>query len=68
MTSYKIIYRKTGSGEIDILDYCVIHTCDELNSGKRINDIMGVITRFEKLAINWGTYENRNAIKEIKII
>ena len=68
MTTYEIIYIKTGSGEKKITDRVHISTTDKKQNGDRVNDIVGVIEYFEELAIDWGTYENRNSIIEIKKI
>lgn len=64
MTSYKITY--IIAGRITETNWCIIHTCDTLNNGDRINNITGAIKFFEECAERWGTYENQNAITNIE--
>ena len=65
---FEITYVKTGSGENKKLGQVTICTCDKKKNGERAYNIIGVIELFEEIAESWGTYENRNAIVEMKVI
>lgn len=65
---FEITYRRTGSGENANHGVCTICTCDKLKNGEKINDICGIVKAFEELAVDWGSYENRNAIIKIDLI
>ena len=67
MTTYEMEYIRTGSGEKMKTDKVWISTGNERKDGSRVNNITDAIEYFEELAEGWGTYENRNAIINIKI-
>lgn len=70
MTTFKITYKRTGrtgTNERDF-DNVYISIGDERKDGGKVNNISDAIEFFEELAEFWGTYENRNAIKEIKVL
>ena len=67
MTTYEMEYIRTGSGETMKTDKVWISTGNERKDGSRVNNITDAIEYFEELAEGWGTYENRNAIINIKI-
>lgn len=70
MTFYDIQYIRTGSGERKLYDRVTLSSRDEITNGKKtiiIHNIMDAIEAFEILAENWGTYENKNAIVNIKV-
>lgn len=43
-------------------------TSDEKKNGEKANNIIGVIELFEETMEYLGTYENKNAIVEMKVI
>jgi len=65
MTTFKITYVTTGKHN---LDYVCISTCDYLNNGKRVANIVDAIESFEEIAESWGTFENKNAITKIEVL
>ncbi len=65
MTTFKITYVATGKHN---LDYVCISTCDYLNNGKRVANIMDAIKSFEEIAETWGTFENKNSIVKIEVL
>lgn len=68
MTTYEIEYIKTGSGEAKKTDRVWISLRDEY-ADKKVHNIMDAIECFEWIAANnWGTYETKNAIVNIKAI
>lgn len=59
MTTYEITYIKTGSGEKNETDKIEF---------KEVHNIIEAIEVFEMIAAKlWCTYENRNAIVNIKV-
>ena len=66
MTKFEITYIKTGSGEKKNTDKVGIYTGDERKDGSRVSNIIEAIEYFEELAAEWGSYENKNAIVNIK--
>lgn len=70
--TYEIEYILTGSGETKNTDKVILRTGEEyeFESGVEIpHDITEVITVFEMIAAKWwGTYENRNAIVNIRVL
>ena len=50
MTTFKITYVATGKHN---LDYVCISTCDYLNNGKRVANIIDAIESFEEVAETW---------------
>lgn len=67
MTTYEITYRKTGSGERDLIDKVWISSGDELRCGAKVHNIIEAIIKFEELAEEWGYYETKHAIKDITV-
>lgn len=71
MTTYEITYIRTGSGETKKTDKVMINAGDEFEfeSGiEKVTNITDAIEIFEIIAAKWwGTYENRNAITNIKV-
>jgi len=70
MTFYEIQYIRTGSGERKLYDRVMLSDRDEITNGKKtikIHSIIDAIEAFEILAENWGTYESKNAIVNIKV-
>ena len=65
MTTFEITYKRTG--RVSDTAKVWINTGDERKDGRRVNNITDAIEYFEELAENWGSYENRNAITNIKI-
>ena len=65
MTTFEITYIRTG--RVTDTDKVWISTGDEKKDGSRVNNITDAIEYFEELAENWGSYENRNAITNIRI-
>jgi len=65
MTTFEITYLLTGRR--DTTDKVWINTGDERKDGSRVNNITDAIEYFEELAENWGSYENRNVITNIRI-
>lgn len=72
MTVYEISYIRTGSGEKQTLDRVQLNTNDSYEfEGETVipTNITEIIEVFEMIAEKWwGTYENRNAIREIKVL
>lgn len=67
MESYYITYAQLGSGSKPVENFVVIYSTDKLKNGKEVLDIYGAIKRFEELAKEWETYENRHAILSIQM-
>ena len=65
MATFEITYIRTG--RVTDTDKVWISTGDEKKDGSRVNNITDAIEYFEELAENWGSYENRNAITNIRI-
>ena len=65
---FEIKYIRTGSGENKKIGQVTICTCDEKKNGEKANNIIGVIELFEEMMEDLGTYENKNAIVEMKVI
>ena len=65
---FEITYIRTGSGENKKLRKVTICTSDEKKNGEKANNIIGVIDLFEEIMEEAGTYENKNAIVEMKVI
>lgn len=67
--TYKITYKITGLSKFD---HVIIRTNEhiKLKNGKEVvpHNIMDVIEVFELLAAGWGTYETKNAIRDITVI
>ncbi len=70
-TQYTITYKRTGSGEKEQLDRVIINTNEEyeFEHGVEVaHNITDAIELFEIIAAKyWGTYENRNAIRNIEV-
>lgn len=66
MTTYEITYIRTG--RINDTDKIWINTGDYKKDLSVVQNITDAIEYFEELAEDWGTYENRNAITNIKVI
>jgi len=66
MTTYEITYIRTG--RINDTDKIWINTGDYKKDLSVVHNITDAIEYFEELAEDWGTYENRNAITNIKVI
>ena len=64
MTTFKITYKVMGNQR---LDFVCISTCDYLNNGEKVSNIVDAIKSFEELAESWGTFENKNAIVKIEV-
>lgn len=71
MTTYEITYIRTGSGEKKETDKVWLTSLDKIeftNEIKEVHNIIEAIEVFEMIAAKWwGTYENRNAIVNIKV-
>lgn len=71
MTTYEIEYIRTGSGEKKETQKIWLTDLDkiEFSTGiEEIHNITDAIEVFEHIASKWwGTYENRNAIVNIKV-
>lgn len=65
---FEITYIRTGSGENKKIGQVTICTCDKKKNGEKANNIIGVIELFEEIMEELGTYENKNAIVEMKLI
>ena len=65
---FEITYIRTGSGENKKFGQVTICTSDEKKNGEKANNIIGVIELFEETMEKLGTYENKNAIVEMKVI
>ena len=65
---FEIKYIRTGSGENKKIGQVTICTSDEKKNGEKANNIIGVIELFEEIMEDSGTYENKNAIVEMKVI
>lgn len=65
MTTFEITYILTG--RVSDTDKVWINTGDERKDGSIVNNITDAIEYFEELAESWGSYENRNAITNIRI-
>lgn len=69
--SYEITYIETGSGENQRTNKVIIRTGEqyEFESGiEEPHDITEIIQVFELIAAKWwGTFENRNAITNIRL-
>lgn len=77
MTTYEITYIRTGTGERNLSDQnwiskhtskVWINTGDERRNGTKVHNIIDAIEYFEELAENWGTYETKHSIINIKVI
>ena len=68
MTTFEITYIRTGSGEKKNTDKVWINTGDCRRNSTVVNNIIDAIEYFEELAESWGSYENKNAIREIKVV
>ena len=71
MTTYEITYRRTGRTGNKMytdLDKVWINSTDRRADLQPVRDIIGAIEYFEELAVEWGTYETRHAITEIKVV
>ena len=70
--TYEIEYILTGSGETKKTDKVIMRTNEEyeFESGVEIpHDLNEIILVFEMIAAKWwGTYENRNAITNIRTL
>lgn len=66
MTTYEITYIRTG--RINDTDKIWINTGDYKKDLSVVHNITDAIEYFEELAEDWGTYENRNAITNIRVI
>lgn len=71
MTTYEITYIRTGSGEKKETDKVWLTSLDKIEfetETKEVHNIIEAIEAFEMIAAKWwGTYENRNAIVNIKV-
>ena len=67
MTTFEITYIRTGSGERKNTTKVWINTGDYRKDLSVIHNITDAIEYFEELAEEWGTFENRNAIINIKV-
>lgn len=71
MTFYEIEYIRTGSGEKKETSKVIITNHDkfEFETGvEEVTNILDAILVFEMIAEKWwGTYENKNAIVNIKV-
>ena len=65
---FEITYIRTGSGENKKFGKVTICTSDEKKNGEKANNVIGVIELFEEIMEDLGTYENKNAIVEMKVI
>ncbi len=70
MTTFKITYKRTGRTGTKKRDFDNVYISigDERKDGSKVNDIIDAIDYFEELAENWGSYETKHAIKEIKTL
>lgn len=72
MTTFQIEYIKTGSGELKTTDRVSISEGEEFEfetGTEKVESITDAIEIFELIAAKWwGSYENRNAIVNIKAI
>ena len=70
-TQYRITYVRTGSGEKEKLDRVILNTKEEFEfeHGTEVaHNITEIIELFEMIAAKWwGTYENRNSIRNIEV-
>ena len=67
MTYYEITYIRTGSGERKDYSKVWIWQGDERKDGSKVSSMIDAVNYFEELAENWGTYETKHAITEIKV-
>lgn len=70
MTTFRFTYQRTGrtgSRMHEDRGQVWINTGDMRRCGFPVRNITDAIEYFEELAEGWGTYENRNAIVEIKV-
>ena len=71
MTTYEITYRRTGRTGTKMyadLDKVWINSTDYRANLEPVGSMIGAIEYFEELAEEWGTYETRHAITEIKVV
>ena len=70
MTTFKITYKRTGRTGASERDFSnvYINTGDERKDGSIVHSIADAIDFFEELAESWGSYENKNAIRNIEVV
>jgi len=70
MTTFEITYKRTGRTGAKETDFSKvwINTGDERKDGSKVHNMIDAIEFFEELAESWGSYENKNAIREIKVV